>query len=387
MPAQKIGRAVTFRTLGHLEALADGEVIPLGGIRRRTLLAVLLAHRNQAVSVDTLVDEIWEGAPPPESRNTLQSHVAHLRRALAGGQPDVTIESQAPGYALHATNERLDAFQFEALSEAGRGALRSGDHIGASDQLSLAIALWTGTPMGGVHNVPSVAAERLRLEHLHNDTVEDWADAQLELGTPAIAVPVLEALLIDDPWRERATGHLMLALYRSGRQVEALAAYERLRRSLADDLGLTPSPELRRIERDLLRHTASSGPLHRAVGATPPHATPRSNEVLPFVGRQAELTSLVTALSRVMRGEHVVALVRGEPGAGKSRLVHELTLSSAARGVTIVSGRCDEEAVAPYAVFLRAIGGYVDRVGLGALKALPLADRAELAARDSATRG
>jgi DNA-binding SARP family transcriptional activator len=372
---------VAVRLLGPLELVADDAAIALGGRRRRTLLAVLLAHRGDVVSVDRLLEEVWQGTPPERSRDTLQAHLAHLRRALAAAGDAFVIERKAPGYVLHVPDDVLDLGRSDALVTGARVALASGDADSAADLFSEALALWIGTPLDGVDDTPSVLAERIRLEALRRDLIEEWAEAELARGAPATVVSPLEALLVEDPWRERATAHLMLALYRSGRQVDAIAVYERMRGALADELGLDASPELRALVSDILRRTPEIDDPARGprVGGAEGVAKTALREMLPFVGRDDELAVLTGALRRAAAGDRVVALVRGEPGAGKTRLVRELTLSAAARDVTVLVGRCDEEAIVPYQPFLEAIGGHVDRVGVRALENQPSGRLAELA--------
>jgi DNA-binding SARP family transcriptional activator/tetratricopeptide (TPR) repeat protein len=360
------------RLLGPLELIADGVPVALGGRRRRTLFGVLLVHRGDVVSVDRLLDEVWHGAPPDRARDTLQAHLAHLRRSLADAGSSIVIERKPPGYALHVDEDDLDAGRFHALVDRAQRTFASGDASAAADAYGEALALWVGTALDGVEDAPSIVAERTSLEAARRDAIERWAEAELARGAPAAAIGPLEALLADDPWRERATADLMLALYRCGRQVDAIAVYERMRMTLADDLGLDPSPELRALVSDILRRTPE-------IDAPDPAASSSPREVLPFVGRDLELRVLGDAVDRAAGGERVVALVRGQAGAGKTRLVRELALSASTRNITVVVGRCDEEAIVPYQPFLEAIGGYVDRMSVDTLSSLPATQLADLA--------
>jgi DNA-binding SARP family transcriptional activator len=363
--------------LGPLEIVVDGQAVAVGGVRRRTLLGVLLVHRDNVVSVDRLVDELWQDDAPAQSRDTLQAHLAHLRRALAGVRPEVVIERKAPGYVLRAPDDCLDVTGFERLVEKGRIQLAAGDVGGGAASLSSALESWA-RPFDGVDDAPSIQAERGRLDQIRRDAIEEWANAELRLGRVAAVIPSLEALLVDDPWRERATGQLMTALYRAGRQVDALATYERLRRTLADELGLVPSPELRALEGEILRQAATLDPGDGAGGGAAGGAAPDLGRVLPFTGRDAELNVLLTTLRRATQAGRAVAMVRGEAGAGKTRLVRELALAAAAQGVTVLAGRCDEDPLAPYGPFLEAISGYIDRSGTDALAGVSPSDLAEL---------
>ena len=356
-------RVAEIRALGRLDLVRDGTVVGLGGAKRRALLALLVAHHDQPISAERLIEELWGDEPPARSRDTLQAHVAHLRRALGTG--GLAIVRGPAGYSLTTAGpEHLDVAAFDAAAEHARQVAAAGDPARSREAWAEALAGWGGAPFDGVEGLPSVDAERLRLRRLHHGVAEDWAAAVLDLGLdPAEVVATLEGVLTDDPWRERATGLLMTALYRAGRQVDALTAYDRLRRGLADELGLVPSPELQALEGDILRQVPSLGPVTTTSLSAPAGegsgAEPRPI-VLPFVGRAGELGRLRALLDRTVAGERTVALVLGAPGAGKTRLARELAIGARSSGVAVLWGRCDEDPLAPYHPFIEALG-----VGLG----------------------
>jgi len=233
-----------FRILGPVEAFADGQPLPVAGRRQRALLAYLLLHANEGVEGDRLLDELWSD-PPGGGLAALQSQISRLRRIV--GDRIVTSES---GYALRVEPGELDLDRFRLLlAEAGAAA----DPSVRSRLLRDADALWHGSPLAGL-DVPFAADEVAALEELRLAAIEDRIAADLELPSTAALVSELYAVVADHPLRERLRGQLILALYRDGRQTEALEAYRKARRTLADELGLEPTPALRELERAILRH-------------------------------------------------------------------------------------------------------------------------------------
>ena len=237
-----------FRLLGPLEVLADGREIPVGGPRQRLVLAHLLLGANRVVSMDDLVDGVWEANAPPAARNTIQSYVSHLRAALGSDR----IEGRAPGYVLHATAEELDILRFElALRRARR--LLPVEPRDAVVQIGEALELWRGSPLSDLADAPSLSGEIARLWELRLAALEELLGARLGIGEHAEALPDLERLTIEHPLRERLWAHLMLARYRSGRQADALQAYRRAQEILGEELGIDPSPELQELQGRILR--------------------------------------------------------------------------------------------------------------------------------------
>jgi len=239
-----------FCVLGPLEAYADERSVAVGGGRQRALLALLLVHADEVVSRDRLIEELWTGEPPPSRPPSLDVYLSRLRRAFREvGAGDVLV-TRAPGYVLHV--EETDARRFEALAAEGREALAAGEAERAARILAGALALWRGAAYAEVADEPWARAETGRLAELCLSATEDRIEADLALGRHAVLVPELEPLVRREPTRERLAGQLMLALYRSGRQADALAAYRAVRCSLVEDLGLEPGPELRRLEAAVL---------------------------------------------------------------------------------------------------------------------------------------
>jgi WD40 repeat protein/DNA-binding SARP family transcriptional activator/tRNA A-37 threonylcarbamoyl transferase component Bud32 len=236
-----------FQVLGSLEVSEDGKRVALGGPKQRLVLAHLLLRANQVVSADALIEEIWGEEPPDAARSALQAYVSRLRKAIGSGR----LEGRPPGYVLHADPDEVDALRFERLVRQARE--RAGRDLKAvASLLDEAFALWRGTPFEELADEPSLRSEVARLEELHLAAAEGRIDAALALGrSPDISE--LEQLVDRHPLRERLWGHLMVALYRAGRQAEALDAFRRARDLLADELGIDPSPDLQRLHERVLR--------------------------------------------------------------------------------------------------------------------------------------
>ncbi len=250
-----MGGRLDFRILGPLEARLDGQALNLGGARQRGVLALLLLHANEVLSSDRLIDELWAEDPPGDAGAALQAHVSRLRKLLEpehGGEPRVIVTSQ-PGYVIRADADTLDLLRFEALVAEGRRRLEDGAASGAAEVLREALGLWRGRPLADLE-AEAFAQEPIReLDELWLEAVELRIDGDLENGRGADLVRELSALVRSHPLRERLRMQLMLALYRSDRQVEALEAFADLRRTLADEQGLEPSRELRALQEAILR--------------------------------------------------------------------------------------------------------------------------------------
>jgi DNA-binding SARP family transcriptional activator len=252
-PSPPPAGAICFRLLGPLEVEVDGAPLALGGHKQRALLALLLIHARKVVPTDRLVDELWGEHPPRTATTSLQNFVSQLRKALPG---DVLLTTP-PGYMIRASAEAIDAARFERLVADARGE-------GAKRRAALlreALALWRGPPLADFVLDTFAQGEIRRLEELRRQVVEERIEADLELGGGAELVAELEGLVAEHPLRERLRGQLMLALYRAGRQAEALQAYHDARRVLADELGIDPSPVLSQLYRSILRQ---EGTLERA---------------------------------------------------------------------------------------------------------------------------
>jgi YVTN family beta-propeller protein len=241
---------VEFAVLGSVTARHDDRELPLGGPKQRALLAMLLLRANEVVSRDRLIDGLWGERPPPTAGHTLDNYVSRLRKALG----EARLSRRPPGYVLHVERDELDLDRFERLFQEGREALARGDAGEAAATLRSALALWRGTALADLLYEPFAASESERLEERRIMALEDRIDADLALGRSGELVPELEALVREHPLRERLLGQLMLALYRSGRQAEALAEFQAARHRLADELGLEPGPQLRELEHRILEH-------------------------------------------------------------------------------------------------------------------------------------
>ncbi|MFL5915261.1 MAG: BTAD domain-containing putative transcriptional regulator [Gaiellaceae bacterium] len=236
---------VDFAILGPLEARADGEPIPLGGPKQRALLTMLLLEAGRVVSLDSLVDALWEGSPPPTATASLQNFVAQLRKALG---PDV-IETRQPGYLVRLEPEQLDVARMRRLVDEAR----ANEPARRAKLLDEALDLWRGEPLAEFRYETFAQEEIARLEEFHLALLEERAEAKLAIGAHADLVTELEALVRKHPLRERLRAQLMLALYRSGRQAQALAVYREGRELLVEELGLEPSPLLRGVHASILR--------------------------------------------------------------------------------------------------------------------------------------
>ena len=241
-----------FCVLGPLEAYANGRNVAVVGGRQRALLALLLVHAGEVVSRDRLIEELWAGQPPPGGSQGLDVYISRLRKAFREAGANDVLATRSPGYVLHAAE--TDARRFETLAAQGREALAAGEARQAARVLAEALALWRGTAYAEVADEPWARAEAGRLAELRLSATEDRIEAELALGHQSALVPELEVLVAGEPTRERLAGQLMLALYRSGRQAGALAAYRAARSSLVGELGLEPGPELQRLEAAVLAH-------------------------------------------------------------------------------------------------------------------------------------
>jgi DNA-binding SARP family transcriptional activator len=235
-----------FRLLGPLEvADDDGQPLPLGGQKHRAVLAVLLLRAPEVVSTEFLVDAIWGERAPPTATTSLQNSISALRKLLG---PEL-LRTRAPGYVLEVEPDAIDLGRFERLVREARSL----DAAERAATLRTALDLWRGEPLADLAFEPFAAAEIRRLEELRLAAVEEWIDAELESDRHAAVVSALESLVAQHPLRERLRGQQMLALYRSGRQAEALGAYQSARRALVEELGLDPSPQLQELHAQILR--------------------------------------------------------------------------------------------------------------------------------------
>ena len=339
------GSTTQFGILGPLEVWRDGQPVELPGPRVRLLLALLVLNAGHVVPAARLIDALWGEATPPGAANALQALVSRLRAALGRE----LVESRTGGYRLASTPDAVDAQRFERHLAEGRAALAAGDPQRAAELLKAGLALWRGGPLADLGQADILRADIFRLEELRLDALGDRVEAELACGAHSGLVAELEALVVAHPLNERLRGLLMRALYASGRQADALAAYERARTILRDELGADPAPELQRLHVAILRRDPS---LEAAAAALPPtnlRAQPTS-----FVGRD----ELMGRLRELLEGSRLVTLV-GPGGAGKTRLAAELAArerSGYADGVWMVElAPLSDQADVPQSV-LAALG-------------------------------
>ena len=346
-----------FRILGPLEVFDGDRPLALGGAKQRALLALLLLHANEVVSRDRLIEELWGERRLEHAAKALQVAVSRLRQTLepdrSSGQTSGLLVTRTPGYELCLEHGQLDLQRFQDQLADGRAALAAGDPALAVDKLCAALALWRGAPLADLAYEAFAGAEIGRLEELRAEAVEDRIAAELGVGRDAELVAELEELVQRHPLRERLRGELMLALYRCGRQADALEVYQKARRALTEELGIEPSRELRELQGAILRQDSSLDP--RPAREAAPESPRRV-----FVGREGELDVLVRALEATVAGRGRVVLVAGEPGIGKSRLVDELMGQARARAGRVIVGRCWEAGGAPaYWPWVQSLRTYV----------------------------
>ena len=294
-----------FGILGPLEVSDEGRRVEIGGHKQRALLASLLLHANEVVSLDRLIDELWGETPPPTAAKTLQAQVSRLRRSLNGDEDAAAhmlgpLETRGHGYLLKVEPGQVDADRFQGMLEEARRARAEGKPEEAAEELRRALALWRGPALADFAYESFAQAEIARLDELQLTALEERIEADLALGRHAELVGELEALVARHPLRERLRGQLMLALYRSDRQAEALHAYQEFRLALAEELGLEPSQGLQRLERQILEQDPELAAPTRRLGPRPAR-------------RRARLLVLVGALLLVLAaavGAVAVLLVR-----------------------------------------------------------------------------
>jgi DNA-binding SARP family transcriptional activator len=346
-----------FRLLGPLEVVEHGRSLVLGGAKQRALLALLLLHANEVVATERLIDELWGESPPVTVTKSIHVYVSRLRGELGEDR----IVTRKPGYALRADPSEIDLARFESFLDEAAGA----EPRAAAAGLREALALWRGAPLADLAYEPFAQATLARLDELRLTALERRLDADLALGRHADVVGELEMLRAEQPLRERVHGQLMLALYRCGRQAEALEAYRAARLALVDELGVEPGRALRELHQAILEQDTALD-----LGRTDGEPVP-VRAGAPFVGRQRELAELDAALEQSLGGHGGVVLVSGEPGIGKSRLMDELAARARARGAPVLVGRCWEAGGAPaYWPWVQALREDVGEAGAQTLREL-----------------
>ncbi|WP_433431121.1 BTAD domain-containing putative transcriptional regulator [Nonomuraea sp. CA-141351] len=305
---------VEFAILGPLEARRGAVQLDLGPFKRRALLAALLVRINNVVSVPSLIEAAWGDAPPRTAQKNLQVYVAALRKDL-GLRDDLLYVP--PGYRLRLPARQLDMVSFTELVKSGKRALRGGDTRTARRLLGDALNLWRGDPLPDLAQVPLIAAEVARLTDLRLTAFEDWVEAELDLGHHARVVDVLTEWVRENPFRERLRRCQMLALYRCGRQTEALAEFESLRQALTRELGLRPSPVLERLYQAILRGDEDLYPPH-LENDTVAHMSMLPRDLADFAGRDQQILDILDAFEEEKLNPPVVLF--GPAGSGKTSL-------------------------------------------------------------------
>ncbi len=363
-------QGMLYRLLGPLETRVDGEALPLGGGKQRAVLATLLLSPNRVVPIDRLVDGLWGAEPPETAVKAVQIYVSRLRKVLPQGR----LETRPPGYLISVEPGELDLERFEELLSSGRAELATGRAEEAGRTLREALELWRGDALAEFEE-PFAAIEAARLEELRLACLEERIEADLALGHHAQLVGELEAFVSRHPLRERIRRQQLLALYRSGRQAEALAAYSEFRRRLDEELGIEPSQQLRELERRILQQDPGLAP----TGRTTPPAVADRVSLSPLVrvaspqavvGRERDLAHLRRLFGEAMGAMRRIVFVTGEAGIGKTTLAEAFLVEAAASPeVLFARGQCIEHRGAgePYLPFLEALGRLGGQVPDGGL--------------------
>ncbi|MFC0861290.1 BTAD domain-containing putative transcriptional regulator [Sphaerimonospora cavernae] len=372
-----------FRLFGHFEVVSgSGEQLDLGSRKQRAVLALLALEPGRTVSLDRLIDEIWAGEAPSSATGSLQAYISHLRRVLEPGRAPRTspkvLLTREPGYVLAIAPRQVDLSCFISWAEEGRRATAQRRYGDALEVLDRALALWRGEPLAEFAGFDFAQPVITGLAESRVTAAENWFEARLALGDSGSCVAELERMVEAHPYRERSWGLLVLALYRAGRQADALGALRRVRTLLAGGLGIEPGPELRRLERAVFDQSerldapeppnetvaapavrisaeqAPGEPVRERAGGTEPNFPLSASE--PLIARAGHLTRITERLSDVRRGRGGVMLVTGEAGMGKTRLAQAVAEDAEARGITVIWGRCMEgDAAPPFWPWLQAL--------------------------------
>lgn len=315
------------RILGRLEVRGQLGPLRLGGTKQRAVLAMLVLRCNRVISTDRLIAGLWADDRPVElARNAVQVYISRLRRELRTSGDEVEVHRREPGYLLEIDPQRIDLHRFEQLTQAGLGALPDTPEIAVA-RLTAALDLWRGSPLSEFSKEPFASVEIARLAEHHLTVLTARAEAELALGRHAELVGRLEQLLTEHPFHEGLQRQLMLSLYRSGRQTEALQAYQRMRRTFADELGIEPGRELQALEKAILNQDPQINPSRpRSMGAADTEPPIRLWVMPPrnphFTGRNDVLTQLKVQLNQ-SPGTLAVQALYGLGGVGKTELAIE----------------------------------------------------------------
>ncbi|WP_431882681.1 BTAD domain-containing putative transcriptional regulator [Micromonospora gifhornensis] len=365
-----------FRVLGPPEVVRDGQVVPLGGPKQRALLVLFLLRPNRFVAADWLVDALWDGRPPPSADITLRTYVAGLRRAVephrSPREAARILLSRSKGYELRVDPDSIDATRFRQLVDRAAERLSAGEPAAAERDYHDALRLWRGEPMTGAAELAAVRPEAARLAELRLIAEEGRFTAAVAAGRHATVLAELRQFVAAHPVRETARAQLMLALYRAGRQTEALATYDEGHRILVDEYGIDPGAHLRELHTLILEQAVSPG----ASASPVPAQVGTGSRLVPvgsgdpagaLVGRGAELARLVAALAGATREHGRSAIVVGEPGIGKTSLAATVGAVARADGVAVVWGHCPDLGQAPpFWLWRQVVRGLVAMPQVGA---------------------
>ena len=312
-----------YRILGPFDIRQAGESLHLGGGRQRALLALLVLHANTVVSIDRIIDSLWEEDPPDTAANIIQVYMSRLRKLVdpdrVKGTDGTVLLTRRPGYLIRLEPSELDAFEFSRLASEGREALAAGAPGVAAAVLQQGLETWHGDVLADFSFEEFARAEIDRLNEERLGVMEDLFDARLALGQHDELVGEIEHTVRDHPLRESLWAKLMLALYRSGRQAEALRTYQRAADTLVEELGIDPSPMLQSLEDDILQQSPTLNLPKQTAATVAPGDHP-----MPLIGRENQLAALQDALRMVESGRTVLVRLDGEPGSGVGRLLQEV---------------------------------------------------------------
>jgi DNA-binding SARP family transcriptional activator len=386
---------IQITLFGPVTVRVGGEIAELRGPQPRAVLARLALAAGDVVSTDRIIDDIWAAEPPPKALGALQVHISNLRRVLepqrARRSPARVLVSSPPGYALRLPVDAVDSWRFEALL---RDAALAGDPVSRAGMLRAALDCWTGAVLPEFADADWAATEVVRLTGLRADAVEQQAAIGLELGWESTVIPELERLLVDDPLREEAVRLLALALYRTGRQGDALAHLRAARDRLADELGIDPGPALRTLEAKILDQSEDLLPQSRPTPARTPAAAPAHPENrgtstrhrATLIGRSAELDRIDAAAAVAVTQGLRALWVGAEAGAGKTTLAEVVADRLSRHGWTVARGRCPEVDGAPpawaWSEVVQSLGDCAPTLGSAFELAATVADRLRMATTD-----
>lgn len=370
MPTSHLSRP-RLELLGAVQATLDGDPLPVRGHKQHVLLSRLALAGGKPVSVDTLIDDLWEESPPADAGSALQVHVSRLRSALS-----VEIELvNGSAYRLATDEIQTDVQEFARLCAQARSESAVGDGAAAVRSFEQAFRLWRGPALGALGRDTALRAVALRLDEGRDRAIDDWVEACLDAGRADDVVGELRSALDRDPLQEHRWRQLILALHRCGRHGEALDADRRAREVFIEELGVEPSRMLSDVHAELRRldgpdHAAAAPAADRAPADCLVARDPGDLSESGLVGRGDEFAILAEAWRFSHEGLHVITL-SGEPGVGKSRLASEFAARVSAAGGTVLRGRCDQAITSPFQPFAQVLDAHFDarpsRPGVGAV--------------------